>query len=207
MNPPSGLSSNPGMARPAPAQRGGEPRIARAADRRGGDDFERLLRDKSKRRDDDTPAAAQPPTGDAPAAAVPQAPAPLPGLVAVLREAAPACGRVDGEASATAAKAGLGAALDTPTPGSALAGLRAETQGTWQFSVSDPRGLALELQLRRDAAAAPGAAPLALSIGSGVHDAALLARHTPRLNERLLARAVTATHVRIEEHEPHPEQR
>jgi hypothetical protein len=48
----------------------------------------------------------------------------------------------------------------------------------------------------------PGSAagPWTLTVSSSARDAALLARHAPRLNERLRARAIDLTHVRVERH-------
>ena len=163
-----------------------------------------MLRAKSERRDKqnddrndgegDTPAA-----GAAAPTLLPSAPVPLPAFAAALRAAAAACGQLAPEASATAAKAGLGAALDAPNGAALPSGLRQDAAGAWAVTLNDPRGLALDLRATRpgDAQPAGAAAPWSLTIASGVHDAALLARHAPRLNERLQARAATPTHVRI----------
>jgi len=198
------LPTNSLCARPSTATRDCASRPDCCEDRRRGDDFERVLRAKSERRDDQPDDE-----GDAPPSLLPYVPAPALSMAAAQRAAAAACGLLAPEASATAAKAGLGAAQDAPSGAATPAGLRQDTAGAWAVTLNDPRGLALDLQATRPGGAQPAGAAAAWSvtIGAGVHDAALLARHAPRLNERLQARTVTHTHVRIQEGNAHPEER
>jgi hypothetical protein len=93
--------------------------------------------------------------------------------------------------SLAAPRAAFEAALEgMPLPASAAAAQAA----TWEASVREPSGVAIELR----AARGDGPAGWTLTIASSGVEAALLARHAPRLSERLRARALADTHVRIE---------
>ncbi|HSW08332.1 hypothetical protein [Aquabacterium sp.] len=70
----------------------------------------------------------------------------------------------------------------------------------WEVSMQDSRGVAITLRAMRpaDVQLAGQAAPWTLAISAPGLEAAALLRHAPRLDERLKARALTLTHVRIE---------
>jgi hypothetical protein len=80
--------------------------------------------------------------------------------------------------------------------------LRQDAALSFEVTLNDPRGIGLELRAQRTGGSQVGAAPApwSLTVGSGLVDASVLARHAPRLNDRLLARVVTHGHVRIEGH-------
>lgn len=175
------------------AERRGERPLAEAEQRRQGDAFDRLLRAKSQSPDDDAPRDDGPPPF---AFALPN---PVLPFAVTLHEVLRAAGAPADEPSATAAKASLGAALDTSaTAAPALAPVQA---GQWQVSLADPRGVPLELRAQRS-----DAAPWALTVhGRNATDTALLARHASKLDARLQARTVSHGHVRIEEQPPEGE--
>jgi hypothetical protein len=81
---------------------------------------------------------------------------------------------------------------DAPQP----LGAPANAAGAWELTLRQPLAAPVDVKATRNADAVNG---WSLSIASPVLDASLLARHAPRLNERLKARALSTTHVRIEE--------
>jgi hypothetical protein len=184
----------------SPAQRQ-EPacRPDAAGQARHRDDFQRVLRDKAGDRDDEHDGDAAAP--DAASCGVALAPpCAAPALAAAARMAdALAGGRSAAEAG------GLGAALNGSlaaageTSSLPAAALRGDTQeSAWQVSLHEPMGVPVELHATRPATSAREPAPWTLTIGSSALDAAALARHAPRLNERLRVRGKVHTHVRIE---------
>ncbi len=202
----------------SPAESCGEARPA-GADRRHGDAFARLLDCKAaaprddggapsdeladarpraalRRRFDDEAAPDStpgvPPAGGAPVAAAQFAPtmsaaAPF----APTMSAAAPCTAAALPGSVTAPRAAFEAVLDGMPP---LAPVAAADTGTWEASVGGPSGVAIELRASRGG----GPDGWTLTISSPTVGAALLAQHAPRLNERLRARALAGTHVRIE---------
>lgn len=202
---PSGSTSRDAVRSACPRENPRPSPLRSGDERRRGDAFERLLREKSGGSDDapeDTETCASPSPPDAAAClfGVPAA-SPFAAKLQVLRSTC--AGSLPPDSSATAAKAALGAALGGLPGAAAPETLRQQVAGSWQVSMNDPRGVPLELRAQRSDA--PGAPSWALGIGSGVADAALLARHVPRLNERLLARGIGATHVRIEDEPDDPQ--
>jgi hypothetical protein len=192
---------------------------ASAAPHHQGQAFERLLRDKAAAQVDDAAEdGSDAELKDAPAdpvAFVMKTPSPtgtpavlLPPPV-VLKAGAPehnAAGGFDlalpGE-RASIAPAEADVAIGGNPMALALSPGQAEAGSAWQVTLNDPRGVAVELSaLRPPAQAMAGtSAGWTLTIGSPVVDAAVLLRHAPRLNERLRARAMGETHVRIEDDE------
>jgi hypothetical protein len=85
--------------------------------------------------------------------------------------------------------------LLTPVGGS-------EAAMTWEATVHEPNSLALEVRAvraeRSDSSAPPG---WSLTIASPSVGVEVLARHAPRLNERLRKHAIGLDHVRIERSE------
>jgi hypothetical protein len=117
--------------------------------------------------------------------------------------AASHAGGVPGEPSATALRATREAGLPGLPAPLALAG-SADAGSHWSVTLHQPLGSPLELRASRSAGAAEAQATWTLTIGSSALDAAGLARHLPLLSERLRARALNATHVRIEADEEEP---
>jgi hypothetical protein len=194
------------LPEPAPRQPVGERHSAR------GDAFERVLRQKSAARDDDPRTAADDPgSDDEPVAAALIGP-PLPSSLSALstlsalsprrgESTAPSPAGALPAPSETMARLGHAAGADAPA-GSALGVLRQDAALSFEVTLNDPRGIGLELRAQRTGGSQVGAAPApwSLTVGSGLVDASVLARHAPRLNDRLLARVVTHGHVRIEGH-------
>jgi hypothetical protein len=155
--------------------------------------FERVLRSKSASRerqddrdDDDAagdvaallPMAPQPNATPAPLAAGP--------LVAVAAADAP---------PPLSLRASVEAAFGAPIPPAPVAG----EQHTWDVSLREPQGVPVDLRAVRVPPPLPGAAAGAWSLTvSAGRDTQLLARHASRLHERLRARALDATHVRVQ---------
>ena len=168
--------------------------------RRQGDDFERLLRRKSGARDDERDSAGSTGSDKYEGSGFAGFALAL-GSPSARGTGAVAAGSVSASAEANggATQAALQSALNTEPGQAGLAGVAGEAAGSWEVSVNQPLGVSLELRATRTASGAQGPAGWALSIGSPVLDATLLARHAPRLNERLKARAVPLSHVRIED--------
>jgi hypothetical protein len=105
------------------------------------------------------------------------------------------------EAGISASRAAIEAALkgDAAPPVSAAGGAEA----AWEASIREPNGVAVEIRATRTLSPGAGETQTAwnLTVASPAMEAALLARHTPRLSERLRTRAVE--HVRIEANDAH----
>ena len=215
-------------APPAPAR---APDAARRMDSpehsQQGQQFERMLRDKARandKRDDadtDTSTSSDAPAGASATsfamfAALPtmhqsptqvSAPPPQQGQSSALESGAEApSGPSQPETSAS--QAALQSSLNADPAPAPLGASSAQAAGTWEVSVNQPLGAALQMSATRPERAnnAEGPAAWTLTIGSSNVDASVLARHAPRLNERLRARSLTNTHVRIEESQGGQEQ-
>lgn len=201
---PSPHAGSRPAAAPSPAEAPARttPRPLQACEQRQrGDEFERVLRQKSAPSRDDEPGSDTADHEDEPpglAALLPWCPAPA--LQAAKAAAAPGAPAA-ADPSPNATQAAVGTALSADAGPLPAAGLRTDTASAWQVTLNDPRGVAVELRATRPAALAGADRPAnwALTIAAPAHDAALLARHVPRLNERLRARELTHTHVRIED--------
>jgi hypothetical protein len=187
-------ATSPAGATPAPQRDEAAARPDHAGDRQRGEDFERLLREKAARHDEDDDASVDAP--DSTAAGVPAfvpwaAPLPLKRSGGDDDSGSTALGGAAGGASCSAMQAALGADAGTPQP------LAPATQaaGAWELTLRQPLGAAVDVRATRSAEAVNG---WSLSIGSPTLDASVLARHAPRLNERLKARGLSNSHVRIE---------
>jgi hypothetical protein len=103
------------------------------------------------------------------------------------------------EAAAGGPRAVIQSALHAANDIAAAGGDQAAAQ--FEVSIQEQKGVAVELRGTRQGSGALGEVKAAwtLTIGSPVVDAAMLARQVPRLNERLQARAVTHSHIRIED--------
>ena len=171
-----------------------------ATQRRG--EFERVLRRKSGARDDERREGDETtikPACDGTAAGVstPATSAPLPARATCVTAAG-------GERGPAAASATFEAAMNASTQATP-AGIGAnDTAGAWSVTLNQPLGAPLELRATRNAGAADVQPSWALTIASPAHDAAMLARQVPRLNERLRARDVHHSHVRIESDDGEP---
>jgi hypothetical protein len=184
-----------GASRPSPQPQGSD-RSARhepARERQRGEDFERLLREKAARHEEEELSDSASGTGDAPV---------MPSFVSWAMPPLPQQ-RQGGEGPADGAAAGAqdgaarsampsGADAEPPAPLAAAS----NTAGAWELTLRQPLSAPLDLRASRNAEAVNG---WSLTIGSPTVDASVLARHAPRLNERLKARALSNTHVRIEE--------
>ena len=165
-----------------------------AGDAQRSADFERLLREKASKyhEEDDASNDAQ---GSSAAMGVPAFvnwPAPLPPKRSD-GEGNSGSAAVGGSSDATsqAMHAALGADPGVPQQ---LAPTRAA--GAWELTLRQPLGAAVDVRATRNAESVNG---WSLTIGSPTLDASVLARHAPRLNERLKARGLSNTHARIEE--------
>jgi len=186
---PTGPSSAP----PAPRRDESAARPDNAGDRQRARDFERLLREKASKHDEDDDTL---PDAGASAAASPFlfAPAPLPQK----RSGGDGdAGRAGLDAAAGGAtRAAMQASLDADPGLAQPLAPAANAAGAWELTLRQPLGAAMDVRATRNAEAVNG---WSLSIGSPTLDASVLARHAPRLNERLKARALSSSHVRIEE--------
>lgn len=189
------MNTPPTAAPPAPPRADTARRPDDPAHARKREDFERVLREKSSARDDDpVDAGDDGDTADPPStmAALMTWAAPLP-----IRRS----GNDAGAAGATPGPEGAtGAALKSALAGQpeAVAPTARPAEVAFEVSLRQPLGVALDLKAQRggEAGAAQG---WSLTIGSPVVDASTLARHAPRLNERLMARGLTRDHAHIEE--------
>jgi len=102
-------------------------------------------------------------------------------------------------ASAAAASASVQAAMNAS--GDAVQGVGPQPDETFEVSVQERLGIAVDVQATRPqtSGARVEKSGWMLTISSPVMDASVLARHVPRLNERLQARGATHSHIRIEE--------
>ena len=166
----------------------GEPRSIEQSRER----FERALRNREHPQDDDaTPT-------DAPAGNIAALIGSPPPLRAVVAEAPPPAGHV--ETVSTGPRAAIEAALNanagpavTPVGGT-------DPAAVWEASIREPNSIAVDVRATRvEKSAFESQAPLTLTIASSTVDASVLARHVPKLNERLRKHAVGLTHVRIQE--------
>lgn len=122
---------------------------------------------------------------------------PMAGIAATPRAVDASAVPAPSDANVEAAQAAFGAAFHSDA-GAMPGGASGVGATAWHVSLNDPRGAAVELRVSRPAGTGAEAAPWTLTIGSGASDAALLARHAPRLDARLRSRAVALSHVRIE---------
>jgi len=193
--------------------------VVRAPARSAGEAFERLLSQKAARQAEAAGAPQAPPPeagtaapgdelrdarpGDSPAAVdaalagVPMPVPPVPGWVAPLLPHGAALAGASAAVTASGVAAGLAMA---PGGGPVLAADVADA-GAWDVTLACTGGSTLDLHAAR--LGAPGVAPAApawaLSLSATGPDAAALAQHLPRLNERLRTRTAGASHARIEE--------
>lgn len=171
--------------------------------RREGDRFERLLRDKSSPCDDEDATLPFTPAPEcAPPAAAPASTGPA--LCGPVAAAVPRAGAAAAD-TPSATQAALGSAMSAQAPQPAP--VQGGDAQAFQVSIHEPMGLPLELRAVRVAAAGPAQAPQwALNIAVPARDAAQLARHGTRLDERLRARGVDGAQVRIHDDEGRDEQ-
>jgi hypothetical protein len=162
------------------------------------DAFERLLREKQERREE--------PAGDAAGAAASCTLRPLPHPPPLAGEGMrPKAGMV--ETVTTGPRAAIEAALNA-NPGPSVTPVGGtDPAAIWEASVCEPNSVAVEVRaVRAERSTAHEAQPSwALTIGSSNVNAEVLARHAPRLNERLRKHAIGLSHVRIEREEPDEE--
>lgn len=172
----------PSQAEPTPEQR---------------DAFELALRKKSSPHDDDD--RQQDPQSDGAAAAL--AAALAAGAPHALRHPAPVAAPPPApvETASTGPRAAIEAALNA-NPGPLVTPLGAtDPAALWEASISEPNGIAVDVRALRAEQLTPQAQPgWTVAVSSSSVDAAVLARHAPRLNERLRKHGAGFSHVRIE---------
>jgi hypothetical protein len=188
-------ATGPASAPPAPREHALE-RRGNAGDGHRARDFERLLREKASKHDEDDDTlldAAGLGAGPAvPTFITPAAPPPLKRSGGEGEAGSAGLDAGGGGAARAAMQASLSAPPDSPQ---ALAPT-ANAAGAWELTLRQPLGAAMDVRATRNDQAVNG---WSLAIGSPTVDAAVLARHAPRLNERLKARSLSNSHVRIEE--------
>jgi len=104
------------------------------------------------------------------------------------------------EDAPTGARAALEAALNS-NPGPAVTAVGdIDPAALWEASVSEPNGIAVDVRaLRAERSTAQEAQPTwTVGVSSSNVKADVLARHVPRLNERLRKQGVGFSHVRID---------
>jgi len=169
------------------------------------DAFEHALRTKSSRRDDQDQRQDEP-QSDAAAAAL--AAALAAGSPHPLRHAAAVAAPVSAsaETAATGPRAAIEAALNSSS-GPIVTPLGAtDPAALWEASISEPNGIAVDVRALRGERVTPQAQPTwTVAVSSSTVNADVLARHAPRLNERLRKHGVGFSHVRIESEQDDPE--
>jgi hypothetical protein len=180
----------PSQAEPSPEQR---------------DAFELALRTKSSRRDDQD---HQQDEAQSDAAAAALAAALAAGAPHPLRHATPTATPVSAsvETAATGPRAAIEAALNSSS-GPIVTPLGAtDPAALWEASISEPNGIAVDVRALRGERVTPQAQPTwTVAVSSSTVNADVLARHAPRLNERLRKHGVGLSHVRIESEQDDPE--
>jgi hypothetical protein len=157
------------------------------------DDFERALKGREQRQDepaDDNAESAG--NGAAPAWL---AMTPMPMLTRAATPAAASAAGAINEPSGT--RAALEASL-TASPGNAVIPvLGADPAALWEVSVREPNATPLQVRVERSGTTESQRA-WGLTIASPTGNVDLIARHAPRLNERLRKHAIELDHVRVE---------
>jgi hypothetical protein len=161
--------------------------------------FALALHGKSSRHEDDDDDEQRDPQSDDPASALAAAMAVAPHPLRHVAPPPPArAGHV--EDAPTGARAALEAALNS-NPGPAVTAVGdIDPAALWEASVSEPNGITVDVRaLRAERSTAQEAQPTwTLAVSSSNVKADVLARHVPRLNERLRKQGVGFSHVRIE---------
>jgi hypothetical protein len=162
------------------------------------DAFALALRAKSSRRDDED--EQQEPQSDAAASALAAAMATA--VPHAIRHAVPAAppAPAGGETVATGPRAAIEAALNS-NPGPIVTPVGAtDPAALWEASISEPNAIAVDVRMMRaERSTAQEAQPnWTVAVSSSTVNAEVLARHAPRLNERLRKQGVGFSHVRIE---------
>lgn len=172
-----------------------------AASPRERDDFERALRARlATPGDREDPSGEQAPMGEN-MPATPWTPLPVPHACRAETAVPAAAARVVAEGPAEATRQAIGTALNAGSPALSMPCGRPESASSWQVSINDPRGVPVELRAARVAQGQPtaGQPAWALTLAGPLRETSLLVRHAPRLDERLRARALSDTPVRVEQ--------
>jgi hypothetical protein len=166
-------------------------------------DFESALRRKQSRRDGESDGGEDQHKEPAEAPLAGLAAIPAPPVAPGLQRAAEAPSRgtlhtAEGAQSGTP-RAAIEAALNANiTPGITEVGA-SDPAALWEASVREPSSIAVEVRaLRAERTGNESAPAWTVAVKSPDVDADTLARHAPRLNERLRKHAAGFTHVRIE---------
>jgi hypothetical protein len=179
--------------RPREATRDADPRATQ--ERR--DLFEQLLRAKEGQLDEGEDEAVTP---DAGANGI--MPPALSAALQTARPAASAPAPAAVETVKTGTRAAIETALTTNAPAPVTPVGATEPAAVWEASVREANSVAVEVRFTRpERAAHETQANWTLTVGSSTVNAEMLARHAPRLNERLRKRAIGLDHVRIQRDE------
>ncbi len=159
--------------------------------------FERALRAGRSRgkADDNSEREAQDPPSAGVAAVIGQFPQP-----SRHADSKAGSGTAAVEVVATGTRAAIEAALNAAGPiVTPVAGT--DPDATWEASVREPNSIAVEMRATRtlQATAHETQANWTVAVSSPTVDADVLARHAPRLNERLRKHVTGTTHVRVEQ--------
>ena len=171
--------------------------VVRAVDSRDSqqqrDTFEELLRSKLARRDEGEDVE---PTPDGAGVFGPGA---LPALQTTRPATVPVAGAV--EEPKTGPRAAIEAQLSNPAqPVSPLGAT--EPAAVWEASVREANSVPVDMRFTRAEKTAADVQPgWTMTVGSSSVNAEMLARHAPRLNERLRKSGVGLDHVRIQRDE------
>jgi hypothetical protein len=159
------------------------------------DAFELALRKKTSPRDDED--RQQEPQPDAAAVALAAFAASMPQPPRHAMQAAHSAPTP--AENATGTRAAIEAALNSnPAPLVTAVGAT-DPAALWEASISEPNGVAVDVRVLRGEQLTPQAQPgWSVAVSSSQVDAEVLARHAPRLNERLRKHGVGFSHVRIE---------
>lgn len=162
------------------------------------DRFEQLLRAKAARQGGDEQDRVAP---DAAGSPVLLATLPFVPYAAPVEAPPPAAGAV--ETVTTGPRAAIEAALNASPPAAVTPVGGVEPAAVWEASVHEPNSVPVEVRLTRPERAAHEVPPgWTLTVASSAVKAEVLARHAPRLDERLRRRAIDS-HVRIERDDGH----
>lgn len=161
--------------------------------------FERALQARRQAPRDGPEARSAAEAIAAAAAAANLGPAPALVRAAAAPAATGATGSVDTPTGATRTATQTALNAQPAPPATPLGG--ADPAVVWEASLRGPDQMAVEVRAER--LGKPDAAPSwGLTIGASALNAELLARHAPRLNERLRKHGVEVDHVRIESADP-----
>lgn len=195
------MSATQSQSQPTPRSESREssrvsPRVAER-DHPARDGFERALQARQQRQEEQPSENSEEAPADGGAAAwMSVLPPPLLPMRAAAVPASVCAAGVIGETSGT--RAVIEASL-TASPGEAVTPLTGtDPAALWEVSVSATNAVPMQMRAERSGSTETHRA-WGLTIASPAGNTEMMARHAPRLNERLRKHAVGLSHVRIEE--------